>query len=490
MKLAKPTLDRVWLLLPALLVFIYVGTQVQWPLDFWNHVCMGQQVWQQGAIPDQDVFAHTLAGQPIVYQGWLADLVMYGLILGGGFGLTQFFLAVCYAVTLLLTTATAWRRSGDARTAALLALGAAVLAASNFGLRSQAFSCVLFAAELYILWRWPSHGASVAAVVLIELLWTNLHGAFPLGVAMPGMFLAAAAWEALRRGSLRRDPAARGYAACMAGAAVAAFCNPRPGQTLHYVWGTAAKAAERGIGEWMAPNLGSYTGAVFYPSVAIAVLILLWDRRRWEPLVLLLLVAFGLPAFRAQRMVIWWALALAPALAPSVARLLGRPGKDGHPEEEPGSWRNGLMLLLLVAVAVMSTPWSRRYNPLLPAAKRQEQLANCPAGAVEFLRQSAARGRAFNLLERGCYLSWNLHPQVLVFIDTRVDFFPDAVWDDYVWIGNAASGWEERLAQRGVDLVIWSRRISPKLENALRHSPRWKLAFEDPLSVVFVRVGP
>jgi hypothetical protein len=491
MSFAKPTLARVWFLLPALMVFIYVGTQTQWPLDFWNHVCMGRRIWQLGEIPTNDVFAHPLAGQTIVYQGWLADLAMYRLMQWGGIELVQFVVAVGYGATVLLLTAAAWRRAGEARIAAALAVGASVLAASNFGLRSQAISCVLFAAELYVLWRWPRRGWTIVSVALIEVLWTNTHGAFPLGVVLPGVFLAASVWSAVREGKLgtvTRDSAVRGYLACVAAAAVAAFCNPRPGHTLDYVWGTASKAAQRGIGEWLPPDFSSYTGAAFYPSVAIVVLILLLDRKHWEPLELLLLVAFGLPAFRVQRMVMWWGLVLAPVLAPHVARLIGVANEEAKPKEE-GSWLNGAVLLLLVAVAALSTPWSRRYNPLLPAAKRQERLADSPAAAVEFLQRAGQSGRAFNWLEWGSYLTWKLEPRVQVFIDTRVDFFPDAVWEDYVRIGNAQQGWEDRLAQYRVDLVVWSRRGSPKFVAALRRSPRWKLAFEDSLSVVFVRAA-
>src|SRR2546423_295403 len=117
----------IYLTLPALLTWAFVGTSVEFPLDFWHHVTTGRAIWESGGILVRDSFTFTIAGEPITNQCWLAQLAMYGLMRGGGYALAQFAAAVCYSAAIGLTTVAAWRRSGNARLAAALALAALVL---------------------------------------------------------------------------------------------------------------------------------------------------------------------------------------------------------------------------------------------------------------------------------------------------------------------------------------------------------------------------
>jgi hypothetical protein len=95
MKFPKITLDALWLALPTALTLIYVGSAVEYPLDFWHGAAIGRQIATEGAIPDRDVFTYTIAGQPVVNQSWAAEWAMYGLVRLGGFPLAQFAAALC-----------------------------------------------------------------------------------------------------------------------------------------------------------------------------------------------------------------------------------------------------------------------------------------------------------------------------------------------------------------------------------------------------------
>ena len=90
-------------------------------------------------------------------------------------------------------------------------------------------------------------------VGLVEIIWANTHGAFPLGIVLPGIFLTAAVWEKWRRDGTRgllSDPVVGCYLACVMVGLAAMFCNPRPASTLDYVAGVASKSSEREVGEW------------------------------------------------------------------------------------------------------------------------------------------------------------------------------------------------------------------------------------------------
>jgi hypothetical protein len=339
----------------------------------------------------------------------------------------------------------------------------------------------------------------VVAVLLVEILWSNTHGSFPLGIVLPGLFGAAAAWTAWRSGGWRAVATARTlrcYAIAAILATVAAFCNPHPGQTLGYVFGITSRATQRGISEWMPVSWGSPSGIALLLSILAAAVIVVVRRKALQAIELLLLVVFAAAALGVQRMMVWWAMALAPTLAPHVAALLGAcsgprvlsRGESGAARaSEPSPVGFGMLLVLLLTVG-MSTPWTRAYNPLLPPAKRQAYADDDPRAVVRFLQQSGYHGRAFNPLEWGACVTWFCDPQIKVFIDSRIDFFPDRVWNDYATIGNAEHGWDELLRQYGVELVVWNRQLSEKLPTALARSSRWKNVYQDRLATVYVAV--
>ena len=511
------TLGFVWMLLPPILTLVYVGTLVQYPLDFWHHLVTGRQIAQSGAASGPDLFTYTIAGQEIVNQSWLAQWIIYCLYRRGGFALVHFFFAACYALAIGLIGYTAWQRCRRSRVAAALTLAAMALAASNFGVRPQAMSLVLFAAELVVLWHFSEDcghhvpmvvvGVGVAAVALIEILWTNCHGAFPLGIALPGLFLLAAAATVWRRQGLSAvwsDRRIWVYLACVAAALVAAFCSPHFRHTADYFFVVASRSTQRQIGEWLPTELGTYTGTAFYVSLLLAIAILAGNVKQVTATETLLLVVFGLLGCTAQRMVVWWGMLLPAVLAPHLAAIARRWRKSAAVNEVPGtmsgtvsgtmypwSWSgsaaNFVVLGLLLGWAAFGTPWTRAFNPLLPAEKRRTDPPDEPRAAVALLRQTGFAGRLFQPMEWGSYLSWHLYPQVTIFADGRLDSFPDPVWNDYVRIGNADEGWESLLDSYGIDCVVWDPRLSPRLPAALRSSGRWELVGSDSVCVVFRR---
>ena len=490
----------LWFVLPAVLTLMYVWTRVAYPLDFWHHLTSGHLVWLHGSVPKVDTFTYTIGGEPIVDQNWLAQLGLYGLYRCGGFPLAQFVAGLCYAGAILVITRLAWRRCGNVYVASGLGVVAFAMAISNLTVRTQMVSVPLFAVELYALYQWPGRWRTVAVVAGAELLWTNAHGAFPLGVVLPGMFFLAAAWQALSQGSFREGTLRKGalrrifsdrttcvYLACVLVAMAVMFCNPHPHKTLDYVFGLVSKASQRAIDEWQPTAAGGHPGIAYAASIAIVLVALGLSRKRLEPVDLLLLVSFAILGNRAQRMVLWWGLVMAAVLAPQVAALLRSwiERREGPAER---SMSNLVTLCVLLAASVMFTPWTRQYNPLLPPSKRQEFADDEPRQVVRFLQDAGYRGRVFCPMEWGAYFVWFLKPDVQTFVDARIDFFPDKVWNEYVRVGNGRSGWEEILTKYDVDLVVWNRHWSDTLPQELAKSARWTKVFDDQLSIAFQHI--
>lgn len=479
----------VWLALPSLLAFVGVSLATDHPVDFWLHVNTGRLMWETGSLAARDQFTCTIAGSEVVNQNWLAELATYGLYRIGGFDLCQLAAAACYAAALGLSVFLAWRRSGNAHAAAWAGLAGWALALSNFGIRPQAISALLFACELFVLWRGAGRWGTVAAVALIEAIWANVHGAFVLGAILPGAFLAAVAAKRLIAAGWRHalpDREVQFYLACTLVAAVAMFVNPQPSRTLDYVFNTSSVSVDRGIEEWLPTSFATLTGKAYFASIAGMLVLLGVSRRRLEAVEWLLLVAFLLLGAQAQRMVIWWALIVPPTAAPLLAELMARRGKQAaHGDDRDlAPW----FLVAGLALVVLTTlPWSRSFNPLLPAERRAARGIYEPAGAVAYLRRSAYRGNVFAPVSWGAYLTCYLYPDVKVFNDSRIESFPDEVWNDYLQIGAAEGDWNAALDKYQIDLVVWSDRLSVELLAALRRSPLWLEVYSDVECAIFRR---
>jgi hypothetical protein len=427
MNLRATPRSRLWLAMPAVLVMLAVWTNADYPLDYWLHVASGRWMVEHGELLTVDEFSHTIDGQPVLNQPWLAQLAMYQLHRWGGYALNQFAAGAGYALAVLLVTWLAWRRSANSAVAAGLGLAAVAAMATNLGVRTQWFSAVLFAAELVLLCTARRPATAAAGALAIAALWTNLHGAFPLAVALPGLFAAGALVATDRElrfshlrlyavtvaandagGLLAPDRTRKWrrflrYAAATVAAAVGVFVRPDPQNSLAYVVGVSSKSIARGLEEWLPPALDRNVGVLFFATIAAALVVLALSRRRLTLAEIILAGPFFLLAVQSQRMILWWGLVLPLVLARPAASVWRRfasrtPSKTGchwrvasavspgeyplrtggtpaaHPMASPSHTRSrpltriadAVAALSLVGFLAMATPWTRTANPLLP----------------------------------------------------------------------------------------------------------------------------
>jgi hypothetical protein len=79
-------------------------------------------------------------------------------------------------------------------------------------------------------------------------------------------------------------------------------------------------------------------------------------------------------------------------------------------------------------------------------------------------------------------------PDTPVFVDPRIELYPAEVWNDYLTVRNAGTGWREILYRYDVEGVVADRRTWGPLIAELRDDPGWHLAYEDHEGMVFVKI--
>src|SRR5262249_35983438 len=63
-------------------------------------------------------------------------------------------------------------------------------------------------------------------------------------------------------------------------------------------------------------------------------------------------------------------------------------------------------------------------------------------------------GRVFTRFEWSEYITWSLGPDFTVFMDGRIEIFPDEVWDEYSAVTSGRADWQKILDKYQVDYLL------------------------------------
>jgi hypothetical protein len=125
---------------------------------------------------------------------------------------------------------------------------------------------------------------------------------------------------------------------------------------------------------------------------------------------------------------------------------------------------------------------------------------NFASGAADFLLAHHVNAPMFNTYEFGGYLIWRLWPQERVFIDGRA--LSESVFNDYARIlynhsgADGGQSSQQLLDRYGIQAIVmnafeYSEGIVYNLLPALSaNQTEWKLVYNDPQAVVFMRQPP
>lgn len=367
-----------------------VGADARWL------AALGRIIVAQRSIPDGIPFAAAPTSH------WSNTLVVAELTFDGlerAFGDRGLLVAQLVAVALAMTVLARDARAGGANsfgTASALALVAIGSLGSLAVARVQLFSLVLFPLLVALLRsqaRAPSRRLYLALVLLA--VWSNLHGAALLGLAVLWAYLA-----------LSRFRQERWTAVAVAVLAPLAIClTPAGIDTVDYYRGLLTNvAAQRGVGLWSPLS----TGPLDVLMVAVALALLFRMRRARPPLWELVVIAgLAILTIKAGRDGVWLLFFLAPLAAHS-SRAVRR------------EW-NGLLpiaavaALALLVLGLARTPTRATVGPALVA--RAITLAHGTpvlAEAIAAEQVALAGGRiwvgdpldAFPRRIQGLYLDW------------------------------------------------------------------------------------
>ncbi len=438
------SLPRLWAFLAVALPAIAALIASLQSVDLTYHLRAGGEILDSRAIPTVDTWTFTAAGVPWVDQQWGAQVILAAIYRLGGWTGLVFFRALLVGLIFGCLFAVGRRRGLDARLAAWLTLAAFVVSAAALSLRPQLLGMALFALVLYLVVDRHIHPRRLWAIPVIVLAWANLHGSFFLAPVVLGL-----AWlEDLHD----RAPQPHRVLAVAAAAAAAACITPFGPAVWAYAIGLSMNPeVTRRITEWQPTSLRDVPGLLFFGSLAAVVVLL---ARHGQPVswpTLAWLGVFAALGAYAARGIAWWPLGAVVGVAGLLAVDSPERSTRPQPRDKPELRRlNAAVAAIVVIAGVAASPIWRPIDPGTGAPNGL--VANAPSGITAALRDLAQPGdRVLNPQAWGSWFEFAI-PDVLVAIDSRIEFFPLEVWDAY---DVAMSGTDPEATQiRAWDVTI------------------------------------
>lgn len=480
-----PTLDTVWTALVPLGLFAIFNMLQVHPSDFWWHLKTGEIIVTEHRIPTADEYSFTRRGEPWVNQAWLMQAGLYLVYRAGGLPAIILMHAVMLTLGFTLLLRAAILPSSLRIGVLAVAVGTGV-GHRNWGVRPQSFSFLAFGLLVYLI---ESHRQGRTKMLwgapLLFAVWANAHGGFVFGGALLAVYALGRLWDFWRQGmpATERRPMIELLAVGVA-SLLALGANPQGLLGLiRYVLGFWQSKVTIARNVEFAPLIiRESDGMLFFASLAVFMILLRHKEFRLSADQILALVLFGVLTLWARRNAAWYGFVVTPMLA---AGFQARWGRLFAPW--PGiRWANIALLGLLLGGATMSLPWWRHRLPL-PPPRRELAASTTPIAAMDFLCSQLPEGaRSYQHQVFGSYQIWAC-PKLPVFINTRIELYPEALWQEYFDIELGRYNWESVADKYQIRYLILSPREQPKAIEAAGSSPRWREIYRDDRAVIFER---
>lgn len=483
--------DRLVLVLILLLVFL-MAARTPLDTDLWWHLKAGEITLQTG-LPDlSDTLSYTRAGSPWINHSWLAEVGMALLFRAAGY------LGLSAAVALLAAGSMGilyQQMEGPALLRAFVLLLATLVAAVVWSVRPQILSLFLLAVCGFLLDQYRRKGINhLWLLPPLFVLWSNLHGGYPLGLMLIGAVAAGEVVDGLFETGgdwHKRWPRVRRLAIILIACGLAVIINPNglamwkiPFQTV------GVDVLQKAIPEWASPDFHDLVQQPFLWMLLLVIACFGMTGRRIAGADWITVILFGGGALLARRNFGPFAMVAAPILARyawevwenisaahPVQRDLEFLGKANRPVA-PG-FRKAVNLFLAALIGLIALV--KLYVVSQPQLVNAYERNLFPVEAVKWLKENPQSGRMFNSYAWGGYLTW-AYPEQAVFVDGRTDLFGDEIIGEWLTVTQGGEGWQGVLKKWQVGLVL----LEPDQPvTSYLAGDGWTLIYQDSTSVVY-----
>jgi hypothetical protein len=429
-------------------------------IDLFHEMALFREILHLGYVPRTDSFAYTPTNDPTVHHEWATGGVFYLVTVAMGLGthgLMLLRLGLLAGITAFCISVARKRGAGLVELSVLAPLAVVFYWTGVSPVRAQLFTFFFLAVLLWMLEL--DRGGSrrwIPFWFVLLVAWVNLHGGVLVGIGLLGIYTAERVLRATRRdGPVQALRDSWHLVAVTLASFPMLLVNPYGWDYVPFL--VDAILLERPyMVEWYSlwePLNRVQVLPLFLASVGVAAYGYWRGGRQAREVAggLMLLVA-AIVAFRSIRMLpvyatVW--IAYVPPL------LVGSPLSDIF-RRAWSRWNRpigGAALVAGLLATVMVLP-HRPFEVVLPA-NPDEAGTIYPAGAVTYLDEVDFEGNLMTPFPVGAYVSWMLHPRVLVGMDSRYEVaYASELAEETQRIYAGIGDWAEFLSRFPTDAVL------------------------------------
>ena len=487
-------------------------------LDLWLHLRMGYWISHHGFVPNYDVLSCTIAGKPWVNHEWLFQVLVYQVQKAYGFDGLISMQSLVVALTFLVLMFLGYSRERQGLTVATL-LMVLLVYQSRFTIRPDIFSLLFFVLYIYILALHINKRWAVWALVILQVLWSNMHGFFFFGPLLAGIGILSEfikrrlplpyEWNTVGRLS---DAEYSSLKKILPLVLLASCVNPLTFKGAWYPLSVFFRLAGDNkiffehIVELQKPitldNIFTDTYLYYKVLIFISGLSFVFNRRKIDVSSLLVWVIFLGFSLAAIRNLIYFAVAAYMVFMVNVISI---------------SWENLVPLrfssfkfkhLTGIVVKIMLMIWMLNFGLQMSSNgyfdfdtyKRKSEFFGVskrvyPYKAVDFLRREQIKGNFFNDFNSGAYLVGRVYPNIKVFIDGRTEEYGAKFFEEYqkIWKDGDAkvfADFEKKDNITGAFLNNAHQEIPKNVLKMFHSFKNWSIVYLDDDAVIFLKQTP
>jgi hypothetical protein len=467
--------DLLWLSLALLPLVTLSFLFTIHPQDYWWLLQVGRETLLHGAVPTIETMSWSQAGQPILYEPWLAGVIFWLAYDLADASLTFLLRGLLIGVTYGLIWFMARRASGP-RLATILVLLMGLASTNNWEMRAQLFAYPLFACCLYSLLNWHSgNNKTLWILPSATILWSNLHGSFLISLLLAG--------SALVFGKGDRKLLGITMVLMLAGT----LLNPRGIDLWNHVYFMLTSPSNQLYSlEWQPPRNAGWQMNIFFAWMLLFAPLATLSPRKLSLMEWVWFLGFGWLAVSGIRYVIWFLFILAVLTAAPLADVTRN--KLDRPVKVSSGVFNVILVCLFIPLPLFYLPGIReKWWAQAPPVYATDTTA---LTAVKWLEEHPeVPGPLWNDYLFGSYLLFAL-PSRPIWLDSRFYPFPPEQMEEYVQISHGSSEWDSVFRREGVNLLLLSMEGQPKLIENVESSKEWCEQYRDQYAVIFSRCTP
>jgi hypothetical protein len=461
--------------------------------DLWLLLREAMDIVASGGIPRVEQYSAVAFGRPYLAHEWLSGLVFLGVYnLGGGEALTVLRASVMLAMLFLLWYSLEKEDRGFVLVIPLLALAAYTILIRVF-VRPHLFTHLFVCVWVFCLahWRRERRLHYLIALVPIQVLWANLHGAYifapVIGTTIAGVLAIHVLFPGWTKNERYTWKDVNIFAVLAIVCLAVSLINPNGARLLEFSlgMGLGSDYIKEFVYEWANP-FGPRYAQSYGREAAVCMILLVW---------------LGL-ALNVKRRPLWDVVValLATAMTVQAVRFLSFIGMLGFPivvrawRQVAENWieprytrrrpliESAFILILLASTLIYGFPYG-------PAKHRQIGWGlggRVPHEVVRYITEHGLEGAMFNDYADGAFIIYHLTPKVRPVMDSRIDVYGDNLYREYFLCRRHPVTFFRYLNKYDVSMVLLRKsEDNLQINQYLDYIPATKLLLETEYRLLF-----